>query len=38
MLGVTPAYISKIRLEMLKRLFGVSGTSKDFDKLLMHMT
>lgn len=37
MLDVTPAYISKIRSEMLKRLFGISGTSKNFDELLLQI-
>lgn len=37
MLGVTPAYISKIRSEMLKHLFCVSGAPKDFDELLMQI-
>ena len=37
MLGVTPAYISKIRSEMLKRLFCVNGAPKDFDELLMQI-
>ncbi|MBO5156332.1 MAG: hypothetical protein J6C05_04275 [Prevotella sp.] len=37
MLDVTPAYISKIRSEMLKRLFCVNGAPKDFDELLMQI-
>lgn len=37
MLGVTPAYISKIRSEMLLFLFNVTGTSKEFDKRIMDM-
>lgn len=37
MLGVTPAYISKIRSEMLLFLFNATGTSKEFDKRIMDM-
>ena len=37
MLGVTPAYISKIRSEMLLFLFNVTGTAKEFDKRIMGM-
>ena len=32
MLDVDPSYISKIRREMLKKLFGLLGGAKDFDK------
>ena len=35
MLGVSQAYISKIRSNMMPRLFGVEGGSKDFDERLM---
>lgn len=37
MLGVTPAYISKIRSKMLLSLFNVTGTAKEFDKKIMNM-
>lgn len=37
MLSVTPAYISKIRSEMLLFLFNVTGTAKEFDKRIMDM-
>ena len=32
MLNVGPSYISNIRSEMLEKLFGTSGSPKDFDK------
>ena len=35
MLNVTPAYITKIRNVMMKKLFGVDGKSKDLDIMLM---
>ena len=34
MLNVGPSYISNIRSEMLQKLFGQTGTPKDFDRLL----
>lgn len=37
MLSVTPAYISKIRSEMCRTLFGFKGTSKDFDSRIMQI-
>jgi len=35
MLNVTPAYITKIRNVMMKKLFGVDGKSKELDEMLM---
>lgn len=37
MLSVGPSYISNIRTEMLKTLFGVVGTSKVFDETIRGM-
>lgn len=37
MLGVSPAYISKIRSVMCPVLFGFKGTSKDFDSRIMQI-
>ena len=34
MLNVGPSYISNIRTEMLKTLFGIVGSSKVFDEIL----
>ena len=34
MLGVTSSYITELRSKMLQKLFGMSGSSKSFDKLL----
>ena len=34
MLGVTSSYITELRSKMLPKLFGISGSSKSFDKLL----
>ena len=34
MLGVDPSYISNIRTEMLPKIFGMSGNSKSFDKMI----
>lgn len=34
MLGVTSSYITELRSKMLQKLFGLSGSSKSFDKLL----
>ena len=34
MLGVTSSYITELRTKMLQKLFGMSGTSKSFDKLI----
>lgn len=35
MLDVSPAYITKIRNSMMKKLFGVEGKSKELDAMLM---
>ena len=35
MLDVSPAYITKIRNSMMKKLFGVEGKSKELDTMLM---
>ncbi len=35
MLGVSSPYITKIRNQMMKKLFGVEGTSKELDEKLM---
>ena len=37
MLNVGPSYISNIRTEMLKTLFGIVGSSKVFDEILKGM-
>ena len=37
MLGVTGAYITKIRTGMVKRLFHEEGTSSDFDKRIQEL-
>lgn len=37
MLAVDPSYISNIRTEMLQKLFGMSGNSKAFDKLIKNI-
>lgn len=37
MLGVTQSYISKIRSEMLFKLFNAEGTPKDFDERIQKM-
>ena len=37
MLSVGPSYISNIRTEMLKTIFGVDGTPKNFDKIIKDM-
>ena len=34
MLGVASSYITELRTKMLQKLFGMSGSSKSFDKLL----
>ena len=34
MLGVSSSYITELRSKMLQKLFGMSGTSKMFDKLI----
>ncbi len=34
MLGVASSYITELRTKMLRKLFGMSGSSKSFDKLL----
>ncbi len=34
MLGVASSYITELRTKLLQKLFGMSGTSKSFDKLL----
>jgi len=38
MLGVSSAYISKIRKEMLKTLFDCSGSASDFDKKVLGLS
>lgn len=35
MLDVSPAYITKIRNSMMKKLFGIDGKSKELDTMLM---
>ena len=37
LLGVSPSYISKIRVELMAKLFGKNGNSKDFDNKLLQM-
>lgn len=37
LLGVSPAYITKIRNTMMKKLFGVEGTSKQLDEKLLSL-
>ncbi|MBE6260822.1 MAG: hypothetical protein E7107_08375 [Prevotella sp.] len=34
MLGVASSYITELRTRLLQKLFGISGSSKSFDKLL----
>ena len=34
MLGVASSYITELRTKLLQKLFGISGSSKSFDKLL----
>ena len=34
MIGVTSSYITELRTKMLQKLFGLSGNSKSFDKML----
>ena len=34
MLGVASSYITELRTKLLQKLFGMSGSSKSFDKLL----
>ena len=34
MIGVTSSYITELRTKMLQKLFGLSGNSKSFDKIL----
>lgn len=38
MLGVSQAYISKLRIQMIPKLFGVKGNSKELDKKLLQIT
>ena len=38
MLNVTPAYITKIRNSMMKKLFGMEGKSKELDVMLMDIS
>ena len=38
MLNVTPAYITKIRNNMMKKLFGMEGKSKELDVMLMDIS
>ena len=37
LLGVSPPYITKIRNTMMKKLFGVEGTSKQLDEKLLNL-
>ena len=37
LLGVSPSYITKIRNTMMKKLFGVEGTSKQLDEKLLSL-
>lgn len=37
MLGVSSSYITELRSKMLQKLFGMSGTSKSFDKKLIEI-
>ena len=38
LLGVSSAYITKIRCGMMKKLFGMEGTSKELDERLLQMS
>lgn len=38
MLGVSQAYITKMRNNMMPKLFGMEGSSKELDEKLMQFT
>lgn len=38
LLNVSPSYVSKMRSEMLHRLFGVTGKPKEFDERIQNIT